>query len=141
MDQIVGESTANSSFSAILVLSFGGFSLLLAAVGLYGVLAYLVTQRTGEIGIRMALGAERARVLRLVLLDGLRPALVGLTLGIAASAAASRLIRSALYGTSPLDTTIFVSVVATLLVTAVAACLLPAWRAARIEPMQALRSE
>ena len=81
MEQIVGESTANSSFTATLVLSFAGLSLLLAAVGLYGVLSYLVTQRTPEIGIRMALGAERERVLRLMLLDGLRPALVGLVLG------------------------------------------------------------
>src|SRR5207245_3544191 len=81
MEQIVGKSTANSSFSATLVLSFAGFSLLLAAVGLYGVLAYLVTQRTGEIGIRMALGARRERVLRLVLIDGLQPALLGLVIG------------------------------------------------------------
>jgi len=141
MEQIVGQSTADSSFSAKLVLAFAGVSLLLAAVGLYGVLAYLVTQRTQEIGIRMALGAERERVLSLVLLDGLRPAFIGLGLGIAASTAATRLIRSALYGTSPLDATVFVSVIATLLVTALAACLLPAWRAARIDPMQALRTE
>lgn len=141
MEQIVGESTANSNFSATLVLSFAGFSLLLAAVGLYGVLAYLVTQRTGEIGIRMALGARRERVLRLVLIDGLRPALLGLVIGIGASLAVTRLISSVLYGTSPLDPSVFLSVVATLLISATGACLLPAWRAAQIDPMRALRAE
>jgi len=141
MEEIVGESTANSSFSATLVLSFAGFSLLLAAVGLYGVLAYLVTQRTGEIGIRMALGARRERVLRLVLTDGLRPALLGLVIGMAASLAAARLISSVLYGTSPLDPSVFLSVIATLLISAVGACLVPAWRAAQIDPMSALRAE
>jgi len=141
MEQIVGESTANSSFSATLVLSFAGFSLLLAAVGLYGVLAYLVTQRTGEIGIRMALGAQREGVLRLVLIDGMRPALLGLAIGIVASLAVTRLISSALYGTSPLDPSVFLYVIATLLVSATGACLLPAWRAARIDPMCALRTE
>jgi len=141
MEQIVGESTANSSFTATLVLSFAGLSLLLAAVGLYGVLSYLVTQRTPEIGIRMALGAERERVLRLMLLDGLRPALVGLVLGMAASVAVTRLIRSVLYGTSPLDATVFLLVIVTLLLSSTVACLVPAWRASRIDPMHALRSE
>jgi len=141
MEQIVGESTANPSFTATLVLSFAGLSLLLAAVGLYGVLSYLVTQRTPEIGIRMALGAERNQVLRLMLLDGLRPALIGLALGMAASVALTRLIRSLLYGTSPLDATVFVLVIITLLLSSTAACLVPAWRAARIDPMDALRSE
>jgi predicted permease len=141
MEQIVGESTTSSSFTATLVLSFAGLSLLLAAVGLYGVLSYLVTQRTPEIGIRMALGAERERVLRLMLLDGLRPALVGLALGMAASVATTRLIRSVLYGTSALDATVFVMVILTLLLSSTAACLVPAWRAARIDPMRALRAE
>ena len=141
MEEILGESTANSSFTAALVLVFAGISLLLAAVGLYGVLAYLVTQRTTEIGIRMALGARREQVLRLVLLDGLRPAFIGLVLGIAGGAAATQLIQSLLYGTRPLDAVVFVSVIVTLLLTACAACVLPAWRAARVEPMQALRAE
>jgi putative ABC transport system permease protein len=126
LEQIVGESTANSSFSATLVLSFAAFSLLLAGVGLYGVLAYLVTQRTGEIGIRMALGARRERVLRLVLIDGLRPALLGLGIGIVLSLGVARLIGSVLYGTSPLDPSVFLSVVAILLISATGACLLPA---------------
>lgn len=141
MEQIVGRSTASSSFSANLVLSFAAFSLLLAAVGLYGVLAYLVTQRTGEIGIRMALGARRGLVLRLILLDGLRPALVGLGIGIVLSLGVTRLIRSVLYATSPLDVGVFLAVIATLLISAIAACLLPAWRAARINPMYALHAE
>ena len=141
MEQIVGESTANSSFTATLVLSFAGLSLLLAAVGLYGVLAYLVTQRTPEIGIRMALGAERESVMRLMLLDGLRPALMGLSLGIGASLAVTRLIRSVLYGTSPLDASVFLGVVVILLLSSIAACLLPAWRAAHIDAVNALRAE
>ena len=141
MEQIVGRSTASSSFSATLVLSFAAFSLLLAAVGLYGVLAYLVTQRTGEIGIRMALGARRGWVLQLVFVDGLRPAVFGLGIGIVVSLGVTRLIGSVLYGTSPLDASVFLSVIATLLVSATAACLLPAWRAARINPMSALRAE
>jgi len=141
IEQILGEFTANSSFTATLVLSFAGLSLLLAAVGLYGVLSYLVTQRTTEIGIRMALGAERERVLRLMLLDGLRPALVGLAFGMAASIAVTRLIRSVLYGTSPLDATVFFLVIVTMLLSSTAACLVPAWRAARIDPMHALRAE
>jgi predicted permease len=141
MEQIVGESTANSSFSATLVLAFAGLSLLLAAVGLYGVLSYLVTQRTTEIGIRIALGARRTQLLQLVMLDGLRPAFVGLALGIAGSVGATQLIRSVLYATRPLDAVVYVSVIVTLLLAAAAACLVPAWRATRVNPIQALRAE
>jgi ABC-type antimicrobial peptide transport system permease subunit len=89
----------------------------------------------------MALGAQREQVLRLMLGDGLRPALYGLTLGLAASVGAVRLIQSMLYGARPLDPAIFAAVAATLLVVAVIACLVPAWRASRIDPMQALRTE
>ena len=123
------------------MLSFAAVSLILASVGLYGVLSYLMTQRTGEIGVRMALGAQRGEVLRLMLGDGLRPALYGLTLGLAASIWALRLIQSMLYGTQPLDPAIFVSVAVSMLVVAALACLVPAWRASRIDPMQALRTE
>ncbi len=104
-------------------------------------LAYLVTQRTSEIGVRIALGAGRQHVLGMVLFDGLRPALLGLALGLIASAAASHLIRSVLYNTSPDDGSVFAVVIAALLLTAVGACLLPAWRAAQLDPMRALRSE
>jgi len=110
-------------------------------VGLYGVLSYLTTQRTAEIGVRMALGAQREEVLRLMLGDGLRTALYGLALGLAASVGAVRLIQSTLYGTRPLDPAIFVSVPASLLIVAALACFVPAWTASRIDPMQALRSE
>jgi len=139
--ETIAKSTLGSQFDSILVLGFAVIALLLAAAGLYGVLAFLVTQRTSEIGIRIALGAQRDKVLRLILLDGLRPALFGLVVGLSASAAAVRLIGSMLYETKPLDPAVFVSVAATLLIVAGFACLLPAWRASRLDPMQALRTE
>lgn len=141
MEQLIAGSTINASFNASLVLGFAALSLLLAAVGLFGVLSYIVAQRTTEIGVRMALGAQRAEVLRLVLSDGLRPAGVGLLVGLAGGAAAAKMMRSLLYGVQPLDVRVF-SAVATILVgVASAACLLPAWRASRLDPMQALRNE
>jgi len=141
MDQMIGKSTLDSSFDATLLLAFAVLSLILAAVGLFGVLSYIVAQRTAEIGIRIALGAQRERVLSLVLLDGLRPAFFGLALGVAASAEAAHLVRSMLYGVSPLDPAVFVSVIAMLSLVAAAACLIPAWRASRMDPMVALRAE
>jgi predicted permease len=141
MDQVIGRRTMDASFDATLLLVFAGLSLILAAVGLFGVLSYIVAQRTGEIGIRIALGAQREQVMRTVLLDGLRPALFGLVLGLAASAGAARLIQSMLYGTQPLDPAVFAAVSATLLLVAALACMIPAWRASRLDPMQALRTE
>jgi putative ABC transport system permease protein len=141
MRQIIGESLGNVSLLATLVLAFAVLSLVLASVGLYGVLSYLMTQRTTELGIRIALGAQRAQVLQMVLLDGLRPALFGLGFGLVASMGASRLIRSMLYGTQPLDPAVFAAVAVTLLLVAAAACMVPAWRASRLDPMQALRTE
>ena len=141
MDQVLGRGTLDASFDATLLGVFAALSLVLAAVGLFGVLSYIVAQRTSEIGIRIALGARREQVLRLVLLSGLRPALIGLALGLAASAAVAREIQSMLYGTQPLDAAVFAAVAGTLLVVAAAACAAPAWRASRLDPMQALRTE
>jgi predicted permease len=137
----INRSTLDSQFDSLLVLAFAAIALVLAAAGLYGVLTYLVTQRTSELGIRIALGARRDQVLGAVLLDGLRPALLGMLVGLAASAAAVRLIASMLYETEPLDPVVFAAVTALLLVVAASACLLPAWRASRLDPMQALRTE
>ncbi|HKR97542.1 MAG TPA: FtsX-like permease family protein, partial [Candidatus Angelobacter sp.] len=141
MQQIIGEATASKSFSTSLVLAFALLSLLLAAVGLYGVLSYLVTQRVSEIGIRMALGAQRSEILRLVLFDGMRPVLFGLGIGLAGGACAGVLIKSILFGTRPLDPAVFAGMVFTLLLTAAMASAVPAIRAYRIEPTQALRTE
>jgi predicted permease len=141
LDEIIGQSVGSASLSATLVLAFAILSLVLASVGLYGVLSYLAAQRTVEIGVRIALGAQREQVLRLILLDGLRPALLGLVLGLAASAATVRLIQSMLYETQPLDPVIFAAVAALLLLVTALACLSPAWRASRLDPMRALRTE
>jgi len=141
MDEVLGRNTLEASFDATLLLVFAGLSLLLAAVGLFGVLSYIVAQRTTEIGIRIALGAKRAQILRLTLVDGLRPALFGLLLGLAASARSVKLIESMLFGTRPFDPIVFAVVSATLLAVAALACAMPAWRASRLDPMQALRTE
>jgi len=141
MDQIIGKSTLDAGFNATLLLAFAVLSLLLAAVGLFGVLSYIVGQRTSEIGIRIAIGAQQTEVLWLMLSDGLRPASIGLLLGLAGGVAASQMIRDLLYGTQPLDATVFIAVAPLLLGVASVACLLPAWRASRLDPVQALRNE
>jgi ABC-type antimicrobial peptide transport system permease subunit len=141
MDEVIGQAAMETSFEATLLGAFAALSLVLAAVGLFGVLSFLVTQRTTEIGVRIALGARRGEVLRLMLLDGLRPALLGLVLGLVTAAAVTQLMRSLLTNTQPLDAMVYVVVSVVLLVVAALACLLPAWSASQLDPMQALRTE
>lgn len=141
MSQLLGKSTVDASFNATLLVAFATLSLLLAAVGLFGVLSYIVAQRTSEIGIRIALGAQREQVLRRMLFDGMLPALSGLVLGLAVAAESARLLRTMLYQTQPMDPAVFAAVAVTLLSVAAIACLVPAWRASRLDPVQALRTE
>ncbi len=139
--QINATATADRRFSVSLLSLFAAIALVLAAIGLYGVVSYAVTQRTSEIGIRMALGASRREVSRLILFDGMKPALIGLAVGIAASLALSQTIKSLLFGISAIDTATFLAVPAILAVTVAIACLVPALRATRIDPTVALRTE
>jgi predicted permease len=141
MDEIVGHAAMETSFEATLLAVFSALSLLLASVGLFGVLSFLVTQRTTEIGVRIALGARRGAVLRMVLLDGLRPAFVGLVLGLVIAAGVTRYMQSLLVNTKPLDLPVYAVVGTVLLAVAAMACVIPAWTASRLDPMQALRTE
>ncbi|MGA2536797.1 MAG: ABC transporter permease [Terracidiphilus sp.] len=141
MNQVIGKHTFDQSFNATLLTAFATLSLLLAAVGLFGVMSYIAAQRTTEIGIRIALGAKRDQVMRKMLMDGMRPAIFGLLVGLGASLEAVRLMRDLLYEIKPLDPSVFAAVAVTLLAVAAIACFVPAWRASRLDPMQALRME
>jgi len=129
------------NFSVYLLSIFAAVALVMASVGLYGVLSYTVSQQTHEIGVRMALGAERRDVLRLMLLHGLKLSAFGLALGLALSLALTRAVRGLLNGVSPTDPVIFGAVSAVLLLAALVATFVPAWRATRVDPLTALRFE
>ena len=141
METIVDESIANDRFNTLLFGSFSGVALLLAAFGIYGVMAFVVAQRTHEIGLRMALGAGRPAVLRQVLRDGMRTAAAGTLLGSVGAYFVARAMRGVVFGAGAIDWTTLSIVAVTLLVTALAACLIPAARAATVDPLVALRQE
>jgi len=141
MEELMSDSVAQRRFSMLLLTLFSGLAVVLAVVGLYGVLSYLVSQRTHEIGIRMALGARRNDVLKLVLKKGLMLIVVGLAIGVAGALALTRVIANQLYGVSPTDPATFMGVSLFLTVVALLACYIPARRATKVDPMTALRYE
>jgi putative ABC transport system permease protein len=141
LTEAVTESVAQRRFSMLLLTLFAGIALFLAAVGLYGVVAYAVTQRTQEIGVRMAIGARPADVLRLVVGDGLKLATIGVVLGIGVALAMARVIESMLFEVEPYDAASYGAVAAVLLAIAALACYVPARRAMRVDPLVALRQE
>jgi predicted permease len=141
MPEVISDSTATQRFSAILLGSFAVVALLLSGIGIYGVISYLIGQRTHEIGIRVALGAQQSKVLFQVLGEGLKLALLGAAIGLAAAFGLTRLMSSLLYGVSPTDPLTFAAVTALLVTVALAACYVPARRAAAVDPMVALRHE
>jgi ABC-type antimicrobial peptide transport system permease subunit len=140
MDEMLSDTMVRPRFQAWLLATFGGLALVLAAVGIYGVIAYAVSQRTAEIGLRLALGAPQRSVMSLVLRRGLYPVVAGIVIGLAAALAFSRVMNGLLYGVSPTDTLTLAGVTALLGGVAVAAAYLPARRAARLDPIGALRA-
>jgi putative ABC transport system permease protein len=141
MDAIVAQAVGETRLMMWLLAIFASVALLLASIGIYGAVAYTVEQRTGEIGVRMALGAQTRDVLRLVVNEGMRPVIIGLAVGITAAFALGRLIAAQLYQTSAYSPALLGGATMLLAITALIACLLPARRAALVDPVQALRTE
>jgi len=141
LQEQVDRSTSSQKVAVSLLAVLGGLALLLAAIGLYAVMSYAVSQSTRELGLRMALGARAPDLLRLVMSRGLALTASGLLFGAAAALPLTRLLGTYLYHVSPHDPLAFATAFGVMLVTAVVACLLPAWRATRTEPMRALREE
>ena len=141
MSERIGDQTARNRFTSWLMGIFAAVALLLAVVGVYGVMSYAVTRRTQEIGVRMALGANRSQVLLLIVGQGLPLILTGILVGLAVSFGLTRLIATLLYGVTPTDAITFATVTAALVSIALFACWLPALRASRIDPLEALRHE
>ena len=141
MDEVVVRSTARQDFNMLLLTIFGGSALVLAAIGIYGLMAYSVQQRTQEIGIRMAMGADRSRITKMVVWQGMRLTLVGVVIGVGAAFGLTHLIASLLYGVKNWDPAVFITVPVLLSAVALFAVWLPALRASKLNPMEALRTE
>ena len=141
MDEVMDRSTARASFNMLLLTIFGSAALVLAAIGIYGLMAYSVEQRTQEMGIRMALGADRSTIRRLVVWQGMKLTLVGVAVGIAAAFGLARLMGSFLFGVNPWDPAVFIAAPIILSAVALLAAWLPALRASKLDPMEALRME
>ena len=141
MDEVLAASIAQQRMSVIVLVTFAFVALTLASLGLYGVIAHAVTERTHEIGVRMALGAEARHVLGLMVRQGLTTTAIGVAIGVAGAVALSRWIQDLLFGVTATDPATFAAVVATLMAVALVACYVPAWRATRVDPTMALRSE
>jgi ABC-type antimicrobial peptide transport system permease subunit len=141
MEEVLFKETSQRRFSLTLLSLFAGLATLLAAIGLYGLLAYSIRQRTSELGIRIALGATPAHVIRLVLTQGLRPTAAGVLAGLAVAGAVGRVLQSLLFEVKPVDSEVFLFVTVLLMAIAVIACAIPARRATRIDPAVALRTE
>jgi predicted permease len=140
-DELMDRAASQPRFQTLLLTGFAAVALLLAAIGLYAVLSYMVAQRTFEIGLRMAIGAQRSDVLRMVLQRGLRLAVAGIAIGLAASALLTSFLGHLLYGVKPLDPITFAAVSIVLLAVSAGASFAPAWRASRLEPMKTLRDQ
>lgn len=138
LEKYINDSLASPRFHALLISAFAGLALMLSAVGLYGVMNQAMLQRKPEVAVRMALGADRSRILRMILLDGLKLTVVGLVIGILTAIGAARLISSALYAVKPLDLLTFCGVVGILLATSLVSCFAPAYRASGLEPSATL---
>jgi putative ABC transport system permease protein len=141
MNDIVSESVAPRRFSMMLLTVFAVVALLLASIGIYGMLSYAVAQRTREIGLRMTLGAQRIDVLRMVIGQGMKLAVVGVVLGLVASFALTRTMKTLLFGVSTTEPLIFVGIAVLLAIVALLACWIPARRATKVDPLVALRYE
>jgi putative ABC transport system permease protein len=141
LQNVVSESVSQQRFNLTLLVMFGGLALLLSAAGIYGVTSYTVTQRTHEIGIRIAVGAKENDVLRLMMRQGMRPALIGLAIGLVSAVALTRLMKSLLFGVTATDPATFITLALLLMIVALLACYFPARRATKVDPMIALRYE
>ncbi|HLJ25662.1 MAG TPA: ABC transporter permease [Candidatus Angelobacter sp.] len=141
MEHVIADSFSDRRLNMWLLVAFAGLALLLAAAGIYGVLAYSVRRRLREIGIRMALGAQVADVLQMIVMEGLRPTVMGMALGVGGAVAVGRLFTTMIYGVKPTDPNTYVAVIVVLLAVSLGASLLPAYRATRVQPLDVLREE